>query len=52
MEEAQHETTPLLRTEDIDKVQVYPVIHQIKSDIIVSFWSYERDCQLTVGRVH
>ena len=43
MDEAHHETTPLLRTEEVDKVEVYPIIHQIKSDIIVSFWPSERD---------
>jgi hypothetical protein len=36
MDEAQHERTPLLRAEDVNKVEVYPTIHQIKSDIIVS----------------
>lgn len=36
MDEAQHETTPLLMAEEVDKVQVYPIIHQIKSDIAVS----------------
>jgi hypothetical protein len=36
MDEALHETTPLLRAEEVDKVEVYPIIHQIKTDIIVS----------------
>jgi hypothetical protein len=37
MDEALHETTPLLRDEEVDKVIVYPIIHLIKSDIIVRY---------------
>jgi hypothetical protein len=48
MDEAQNETTPLLRREEVDKVEVYPVIHQIKSDIIVSYLVSERIFALTV----
>lgn len=34
MDEAQHETTSLLCAEEVDGVEVYPIIHQIKSDVI------------------
>lgn len=36
MNESQHERTPLLRPEDVDKVEVYPIIHMIRKDVIVS----------------
>lgn len=36
MDESQHETSPLLCQEEVDKIEVYPVIHMIRSDIIVS----------------
>jgi hypothetical protein len=36
MDENQRETSPLLRQEEVDKVEVYPIIHMIRSDIIVS----------------
>ena len=35
MEES-NEITPLLQPKDIDNVEVYPIIHMIRSDIVVS----------------
>lgn len=36
MDESQNETSPMLRQEEVDKVEVYPFIHMIRKDIIVS----------------
>lgn len=36
MAEDARETTPLLRAEEVDKMEVYPIIHAIRADIMVS----------------
>lgn len=36
MAEDARETTPLLRTEEVDKMEVYPIIHAIRADIMAS----------------
>lgn len=40
------ETTPLLGIEEIESTQVYPVIHWIRQDVIVSVFTLCRTSKL------